>query len=143
MRKKFAALFAAAFGVLASLVPVYAGDDSIAGPVFWLLIGSGVLIVAAVVLGVLGAVFVARGIAGYVQSKGILTLGEAGLYWKESGNAAAERFFLKWEVIESVRYETIQDKRFIVVQCSFGAFHLPDIAGAYEAIDAAKPGICA
>ena len=54
MRKKFAALFAAAFGVLARLVPVYAGDDSIAGPVFWLLIGSGVLIVAAVVLGVLG-----------------------------------------------------------------------------------------
>ena len=34
-------------------------------------------------------------------------------------------------------------KRFIVVQCAFGAFHLPDIAGAYEAIDAAKPGICA
>ena len=95
------------------------------------------------ILCVLGAVFVARGIAGYVQSKGILTLGEAGLYWKESGNAAAERFFLKWEVIESVRYETIQDKHFIIVQCAFGAFHLPDIAGAYEAIDAAKPGICA
>ena len=95
------------------------------------------------ILCVLGAVFVARGIAGYVQSKGILTLGEAGLYWKESGNAAAERFFLKWEVIESVRYETIQDKHFIIAQCAFGAFHLPDIAGAYEAIDAAKPGICA
>ena len=95
------------------------------------------------ILCVLGAVFVARGIAGYVQAKGILTLGKAGLYWKEGGNAAAERFFLKWEVIESVRYETIQDKRFIVVQCAFGAFHLPDIAGAYEAIDAAKPGICA
>ena len=46
--------FAAVFGLAASLVTAYAGDDSIAGPVLWLLIGSGVLIVAVVVLGVLG-----------------------------------------------------------------------------------------
>lgn len=52
--KRLAALFAAVFGLAASLVTAYAGDDSIAGPVLWLLIGSGVLIVAVVVLGVLG-----------------------------------------------------------------------------------------
>lgn len=52
--KKLAAMFAAVFGFAASLVTVYAGDNSIAGPVMWLLIGSGVLIVAVVVLSVLG-----------------------------------------------------------------------------------------
>ncbi len=52
--KRLAALFAAVFGLAASLVTAYAGDNSIAGPVLWLLIGSGVLIVAVVVLGVLG-----------------------------------------------------------------------------------------
>ena len=52
--KKLAAMFAAVFGFPASLVTVYAGDNSIAGPVIWLLIGSGVLIVAVVVLSVLG-----------------------------------------------------------------------------------------
>lgn len=116
-----------------------------------LLVVAGVLIAVfwremtllGAILSVLGAVFIARASAGYVQAKGMLALGKAGLYWKESGNAAAERFFLKWEVIERVRYETIQDRRYIVVQCAFGAFHLPDIAGAYEAIDAARPGICA
>ena len=52
--KKLAAMFAAVFGFAASLVTFYAGDNSIAGPVMWLLIGSGVLIVAVVVLSVLG-----------------------------------------------------------------------------------------
>ena len=52
--KKLAALVTAVFGFAASLVIVYAGDDSIAGPVMWLLIGCGVLIVAVVVLGILG-----------------------------------------------------------------------------------------
>ena len=52
--KKLAAMFAAVFGFVASLVTVYAGDNSIAGPVMWLLIGSGVLIVAVVVLNVWG-----------------------------------------------------------------------------------------
>ena len=52
--KKLAAMFPAVFGFAASLVTVYAGDNSIAGPVMWLLIGSGVLIVAVVVLSVLG-----------------------------------------------------------------------------------------
>ena len=52
--KKLAALVTAVFGFAVSLVIVYAGDDSIAGPVMWLFIGSGVLIVAVVVLGILG-----------------------------------------------------------------------------------------
>ncbi|MDD3192499.1 MAG: hypothetical protein PHE47_01370 [Oscillospiraceae bacterium] len=51
--KKLAVLFTVVFSFAVSLVTVYAGDDSIAGPVIWLLIGSGVLIVVAVVLGVL------------------------------------------------------------------------------------------
>lgn len=52
--KKLAALFTAVFGLAASLVTAYAGDNSIAGTIIWLLVGSGVLIVAVVVLGVLG-----------------------------------------------------------------------------------------
>ncbi|MGN0626242.1 MAG: hypothetical protein ACI4I8_08235 [Oscillospiraceae bacterium] len=52
--KRLAVLFAAVFGFAASLVTVYAGDNSIAGPVMWLLIGSGALIIIAVVMGVLG-----------------------------------------------------------------------------------------
>ncbi len=52
--KRLAVLFAAVFGFAASLVTAYAGDNSIAGPVMWLLIGSGALIVIAVVMGVLG-----------------------------------------------------------------------------------------
>ena len=50
--KKLAALSAAIFGFAVSLVTVYAGDDSIAGPVFWLLGGSVVLILAVVLLGI-------------------------------------------------------------------------------------------
>ena len=52
--KKLAAFVKAVLGIAAILLIVYAGDDSIAGPVMWLLIGSGVLIVAVVVLGILG-----------------------------------------------------------------------------------------
>ena len=52
--KRLAVLFAAVFGFAASLVTAYAGDNSIAGPVMWLLIGSGALIIIAVVMGVLG-----------------------------------------------------------------------------------------
>ena len=54
LMKKWAAFFTAIFGLAVSLVTAYAGDSSIAGPVIWLLVGSGVLIVAVVVLGVLG-----------------------------------------------------------------------------------------
>ena len=52
--KRLAVLFAAVFGFAASLVTAYAGDNSIAGPVMWLLIGSGALLIIAVVMGVLG-----------------------------------------------------------------------------------------
>lgn len=52
--KRLAVFFAAVFGFAASLVTAYAGDNSIAGPVMWLLIGSGALIIIAVVMGVLG-----------------------------------------------------------------------------------------
>ena len=52
--KRLAVLFAAVFGFAASLVTAYAGDNSIAGPVMWLLIGSGALSIIAVVRGVLG-----------------------------------------------------------------------------------------
>ena len=52
--KRLAVLFAAVFGFAASLVTAYAGDNSIAGPVMWLLIGSGALIIIAVVMGGLG-----------------------------------------------------------------------------------------
>lgn len=52
--KKLAAVCAAVFAFVFSLVPAYAGDDSIVGPVFWLLVASGVLIVLVVVLTILG-----------------------------------------------------------------------------------------
>lgn len=91
------------------------------------------------VLCVLGAVFIVRGVSGFLHSKGMLALGEMGLYWKESGEAVADKIFLKWEVIEHIRYETIKDKRYLAVVCAFGTYHLPDIDGAENAIRSLRP----
>lgn len=91
------------------------------------------------VLCVLGAVFIVRGVSGFLHAKGMLALGEMGLYWKESGEAVADKIFLKWEVIEHIRYETIKDKRYLAVVCAFGTYHLPDIDGAENAIRSLRP----
>ena len=53
-QKRLASFLAGVFAIIVSLVPAYAGDDSIIGPVFWLLLGSGVLILLVVVLTIMG-----------------------------------------------------------------------------------------
>lgn len=102
--------------------------------VFW----QEATLVGAIVC-VLGGVFLARSIAGFVRAKGMLGLGEAGLYWRESGDAVADKLFLKWEVVCSVGYETAGEKRYLAVVCPFGTYHLPDIEGAYEWIAQMHP----
>ncbi|MBR2636620.1 MAG: hypothetical protein IKD34_06245 [Oscillospiraceae bacterium] len=48
------AVFTALLTTVCSVVPAYAGDNSIVGPVLWVAGGSGLLIAAYVVLIVLG-----------------------------------------------------------------------------------------
>lgn len=106
--------------------------------VFW-----GDMTMPGALVSVLGIAMLARGTHGFVQAKGMLALGENGLYWKESGAAVGEKIFLKWEVIDKIKYETIADKRYLAVVCPYGTYHLPDIAGAYEWIEKIRPELTA
>lgn len=54
LRKICARCAAAVFAFSVGVVPVFAGDDSIVGPVLWLLGGSAVLILLVIIMSTMG-----------------------------------------------------------------------------------------
>ena len=94
------------------------------------------------ILSVFGLFFAVRQLIGHSRAKGLFALVDEGLYWRESGRPEADRFFLKWSELVHIKTETVGEKRYIAAECAYGTYHIPDIAGAYEALCAFRPELC-
>ena len=100
----------------------------------WLTIGA--------IVAVFGAFFAVRSLISFARAKASIAFYDEGLYWREGGRAIDERIFLKWEEIERVSLETVQGKHYLKLTCAYGNYHLPDIAGVYEALQQTRPALC-
>ncbi len=87
-------------------------------------------------LSVIGFFLAARSVSAFLGAKSVFSVYEEGIFWKE---ASGERIFLKWEEIESVSRTEIEGRPVLKLQCVYGAYHIPDIAGAYECVKALHP----
>ncbi len=96
-------------------------------------------ITAGSFLSCIGAFMAIRGLTSFRSAKSVLAVYEEGIYWKD---ANGERIFLKWEEIESVTRTQVGDTPAVKLQCIYGAYHLPDIAGAYEYLAETHPDKC-
>lgn len=94
-------------------------------------------ITAGALLGALGVVLAGRSLFAYVRAKGLLGYCEEGLYWRDIGRA--DSVFLKWEEIESVALEPNNGAAVYRVQCAYGAYHFPAVAGSYEFLKERQP----
>ena len=72
----------------------------------------------------------------------MLAFYEEGLCWRDSGRAEADRFFLKWQEVERMTIEKVQDKRYLAAVCAYGTYHIPEVAGAYEYLQKFRPELC-
>lgn len=109
-----------------------------------MLLFCGVLAVAGVLIGVfwqpvVGAVVGAAGlflgaksVSTFVRAKGTLGVYEEGLFWRDTNRV--DSVFLKWD--EIVRVERIEGEGIGLyrVQCPYGAYHFPAVAGADEVL---------
>lgn len=114
------------------------------------LVVAGALIVAlwadfllvGCILGVFGLFFAVRSLFAFARAKGMFAVYEEGIYWKESGRAEADRFFLKWSELVRISQETVEGKHYLAAECAYGKYHIPEVAGAYDYLRAARPNLC-
>ncbi len=90
-------------------------------------------------LSVIGLFLGMRCLASFLGAKSVFSVYGEGIFWKEAGG---QRIFLKWEEIESVSRDTVNDTPVLKVQCIYGDYHLPDIAGVYEYLGEFRPEKC-
>lgn len=91
-------------------------------------------------LTVIGFFLAVRCGAAFVNAKSVLAVYEEGIFWKDV--RGAERIFLKWEEIGEVSREREGEKPALKLQCAYGAFRLPDVAGAFEYLREKFPDKC-
>ncbi len=114
--KRKTALFSAAVGGV-----MLVGGVLVA--VFWqILFGS--------LLAGLGFLLVGRAVVTFLRAKGTLGVYEEGLYWRDTGNV--DSVFLKWEEIQKITVEQSRGVALYRVQCAYGAYHFPAVAGSEE-----------
>ena len=114
------------------------------------LVVAGALIVAlwadfllvGCILGVFGLFFAVRSLFAFARAKGMFAVYEEGIYWKESGRAEADKFFLKWSELVRISQETVEGKHYLAAECAYGKYHIPEVAGAYDYLRAARPDLC-
>lgn len=90
-------------------------------------------------LAVIGMFFGLRSLSAFLGAKSVFSVYEEGIFWKEAGG---ERIFLKWEEVGSITREAVENVPVLKVRCIYGAYHLPDIAGAYEYLKDFRPDAC-
>ena len=93
------------------------------------------------ILGVFGIFIAVRSLIAFSRAKGMLAFFEEGIYWQESGRPESDRFFLKWEQLVCVKWETVNEKRYLAAHCAYGAYHIPDVAGASEYLKETRPAL--
>lgn len=114
------------------------------------LVVAGALIVAlwadfllvGCILGVFGLFFAVRSLFAFARAKGMFAVYEEGIYWKESGRAEADKFFLKWSELVRISQETVEGKHYLAAECAYGKYHIPEVAGVYDYLRAARPDLC-
>lgn len=97
-------------------------------------------ITAGSFLSVIGCFFAIRFAAAFRSAKSLFSVYEEGVFWRDKNGA--DRMFLKWEEIESISRERAGDAPALKMQCIYGDYHLPDIAGAYEYLEQTHPEKC-
>ncbi len=95
-----------------------------------------------ILLGVFGLFFAIRSLFAFARAKGMLAIFEEGIYWRESGRAEGDRFFLKWSELTGIRPETVEGKHYLAAECAYGSYHIPEVAGVYEYLQKYRPELC-
>ncbi len=80
-----------------------------------------------------------RSLSNFLAAKSVFAVYQEGIYWKEE---SGERIFLKWEEVTAVTRTHAGDTPVLKVECPYGAYHLPDIAGVYEYLQENYPEKC-
>lgn len=92
------------------------------------------------ILGVFGAFIIGRAVNDFVRAKGIFAVYEEGIYWRDT--TPEDSVFLKWEEIGAISPEEREGIALLNVQCAYGAYHLPNIGGAYDYLREFRPEKC-
>lgn len=88
-------------------------------------------------VGALGILFAGRSLFAYVRAKGTLAVCDEGLYWHDSNRV--ESVFLKWEEIDRIGIEPNNGMALYRVQCAYGAYHFPAVAGSERSLREKHP----
>lgn len=96
-------------------------------------------IMAGSFLSVIGLFLGLRSLSTFLGAKSVFSVYEEGVFWKD---ANGDRIFLKWEEIEGIVRDKVGDRDVIKLQCTYGAYHLPDIVGVYEYLRENYPEKC-
>lgn len=108
-----------------------------------LLLVGGVLVavfwqpVFGALLAAVGFILTGRAVLTFFRAKGTLGVYEEGLYWRDTGRV--ESVFLKWKEIESITVEPNDGFPLYRVQCAYGAYHFPAVAGSEEYLRETHP----
>ena len=94
-----------------------------------------------ILLSVFGVFFAIRSLIGFARARGMLAFYDEGIYWRESGRAESDRFFLKWEELIGVSVETIEGKNYIAAECDYGSYHITEVVGALDYLKEFRPGL--
>ena len=100
------------------------------------------MILVGAILSVFGVFLAVRSAMGFSRARGVLAFYEEGIFWRESGRAEADRFFLKWEELERVKRETIEGKHYLAAVCPYGSYHIPEVERAYDYLKTFRPAMC-
>lgn len=92
------------------------------------------------ILTVIGLFAATRSFLAFARAKGELSFYEEGLFWKDPNGS--DRIFLKWDEIERVSRGTEKEGRGWEIRCAYGAYNIPDVAGAYEYLQEKFPQKC-
>lgn len=95
-----------------------------------------------VILGVFGLFFAIRSLFAFAKAKGVLGIYDEGIYWRESGRAETDRFFLKWSELVRIKPETVEGKHYLAAECAYGSYHIPEAEGAYDYLKDFRPELC-
>ena len=89
---------------------------------------------------VLGAYFGIRACVVLVRAKAVFGIYEEGIFYRDP--EGVNNVFLKWEEFSALGIAEQENRRFLRVQCPYGAYDLPYFEGAYEYIKAHYPDKC-
>lgn len=120
-RKRALILLAAGVVLIAAAVPVAVLLDSAVGAV----------------IGVFGLFFGGRALIAFLGARAMLAFYPEGLFWRESERN--ESMFLKWSEIESIRAEEQKGFPVLTLECMYGAYRVPRVAGSLEYLQNYRP----